>query len=70
MTTARILSLLGMKKLLLHAGALAVSAEAKEAFRDELEKFAYKLGRNALELTKHAGRVTVRKEDIILAARQ
>jgi|GEM_PF-672186 len=62
-----ILSLLGMEKLLKRNGARRVSEEAKEALRDELERYADALAQRAVRFSAHAKRRTVQAEDIRLA---
>ncbi len=51
-------------------GAERVSEGAQEALRDELEEYAEELGNRAVELAQHAGRKTVKAEDIELAAKE
>jgi histone H3/H4 len=62
-----ILSLLGMEKLLKRAGAPRVSEDAKEALREALEEVADALSKKAVDLATHAGRRTVKAEDVKLA---
>ncbi len=58
-----------MHRLLKKAGADRVSEDAAEELRRTLEEVAVKIGREASVLSTHAGRKTVRAEDIRLAAR-
>jgi histone H3/H4 len=64
-----ILPVAAMEKLLKKAGASRVSEDAKEALRDILEEYSDKLGKKALELSRHSGRVTVKGSDIKLATK-
>lgn len=64
-----ILSVLGMEKLLKRAGAHRVAEEAKEELRNVLEKAADVLCADAVTFCKHAGRRTVKAEDVELAAK-
>lgn len=59
--------LAAMERLLKKAGAHRVSEDAKAALKDALEAFAEKIGKEAAEYASHAGRKTVRAEDINLA---
>ena len=56
-----------MEKLLKDAGAHRVSESAKEELRRVLEQEAIDVAKQAIVLAKHAGRKTVKKEDIQLA---
>lgn len=59
-----------MHRLLKKAGAERVSETAAEELRRTLEEVALKVGREACILASHAGRKTVRAEDVRLAARR
>ena len=61
------LSLSSMEKIIKKAGAARVSESGKKALRKELEKNAVELSKKAVTFAKHAGRKTVREEDIKLA---
>jgi len=65
----RLLPLAAMEKLLKQAGAERVSDGAKEALKDVLEQKAEALARQAALLAHHAGRKTLKAEDVRLAAR-
>ena len=54
-----------MKKV----GAERVSEESKEAMRDVLEDIAEDIATQAIKFAQHAGRKTVKAEDITLAAK-
>lgn len=58
------LSLNSMENILREAGADRVSRAAKEALRDHLQEHATSIGELALTYTEHAGRKTVKAEDI------
>ena len=47
-----------------------VGDDAKEALRDVLEEFAKDIGTAALKFANHAGRKTIKAEDINLAAKE
>ncbi|MEM2904136.1 MAG: NFYB/HAP3 family transcription factor subunit [Candidatus Bathyarchaeia archaeon] len=58
-----------MHRLIRKAGADRVSEDAAEEMRRTLEEVALRIAREAAVLAGHAGRKTVRAEDIRLAAR-
>jgi len=62
--------LAAMERLLKKAGAERVSEDAKEELRDALEEFAIRLGQDANKYSLHAGRKTVKSEDIKLARKK
>lgn len=66
----KLLGLATMERLLKQAGAERVSESAKAALKDVLEAVAAKLGGEAVEFSKHAGRRTVMGDDIKLAAKK
>lgn len=59
--------LAAMERLLKKAGAERVSEDAKEELRTALEEYAIKLGQDANKYSLHAGRKTVKAEDVKLA---
>jgi DNA-binding protein len=65
----RVLPLAAMEKLLKQSGAERVSDKAKIALKDVLEDIAEEVAQNAVKLAQHAGRKTVKSEDIKLAAK-
>jgi len=69
MTTKKIIPLAAMERLIKRAGADRVSEDAKAALRDVLEEFGEELSSAAIKFAVHAGRKTVKSEDIKLAAR-
>ena len=56
-----------MEKILKHAGAARVSADAKEALRSVLEDLGKHVAGKANQIAKHAGRTTIKAEDIKLS---
>jgi histone H3/H4 len=67
--TKRLLPLAAMEALMKKAGAERVSDKAKAALKDILEEKAEEIAANAVKLASHAGRTTVKAEDIKLAIR-
>ena len=61
------LPLAAMEKIMKKNGAMRVSADAKEALRDSLEDAGRKIAERANQIAKHAGRTTIKAEDIKLA---
>lgn len=59
--------LAAMERLLKNAGAVRVSESAKQALKEALEEHALRLGENASKYAIHAGRKTIKAEDIELA---
>lgn len=58
-----------MEKIMKAAGAYRVSEESKEALRDVLEDLGDKISREAIELSRHANRRTIKAGDIKLASK-
>ena len=65
-----ILALQPIKRIIKNASGLRVSDEAGYELACELEDVATTITRQAIKLAKHAGRKTVKREDIILATEQ
>jgi histone H3/H4 len=61
--------LLALEKLMKRAGADRVSLSATKEMRILAGDIAEKLAKNAVEMAHHAKRVTVKKEDILLASK-
>ena len=61
------MSIAPMHRIIKRAGAERVSEEAAFALRDALEDIGVRIAREALDFTKHAGRKTVKAEDIQIA---
>lgn len=62
-------SLRGIRRMAMKAGAERISKEAMEVLRDLAEDYVLKIIKLALELAEHAKRKTIRKEDVLMAAR-
>jgi histone H3/H4 len=69
MTSSRLLPLAAMEKILKQSGANRVSDKAKVALKNTMEDLADEIAAKAVNLAKHAGRVTVKASDIKLAAK-
>lgn len=59
-----------MHRIIKKAGAERVSEEAADELRRALEEIGLKIAREALDFTRHAGRKTVKIEDIQIAVRK
>ena len=64
------LPLANMERLLREGGAERVSEDAKEALAEVLEDYGIEIAKDATLLSEHAGRKTIRKEDVKLAAKR
>lgn len=69
MVSKRLLPLAAMEAIMKNAGADRVSDPAKEALKEVLEQKAEEITKNAIELAKHAGRTTIKEEDIKTAVK-
>ena len=65
----RLIPLAAMEKILKNCGAERVSDKAKAALKDVIEDIAEEIASNAVKLSLHAGRKTVKAGDIKLAAK-
>ncbi|MBC8357342.1 MAG: NFYB/HAP3 family transcription factor subunit [Candidatus Aminicenantes bacterium] len=65
----RIIPLAAMEKILRSTGAERVSDKAKIALKTIIEEKAEQIANTAIRLATHAGRKTVKAEDIKLASR-
>lgn len=55
------------KRILNNAGAERVSADAAEYFNTVIEEYGMEVAKQATKLARHAGRKTVKADDIKLA---
>jgi DNA-binding protein len=69
MTTAKLLPLAAMEKILKQCGGERVSDKAKSALKNVVEEKAEGIAGQAVKLALHAGRKTVKEGDIRLAAK-
>jgi len=67
--SSRLLPLAAMEKILKQSGADRVSDKAKVALKNIMEDIADQIAAKAVNLAKHAGRVTVKASDVKLAAK-
>ena len=63
------LGLSAIYRILKKYGAERVSDESVNELRKVIEDIAVDIAKNAVDMTKHAGRKTVRSEDVKLASR-
>lgn len=63
------LGLATMYRIIKKSGAERVSDEAADELRKILEDIAFQIARQATDLSNHAGRKTIKSEDIRLAAK-
>ena len=59
-----------MYRILKKAGAERVSDESANELRRVLEEIGGSIAKNAVEMSVHAGRKTIKSEDIRLASKQ
>jgi len=64
------LSIAAVHRLIEKAGAERVGDDAAEELRRILEELAERVGKKAKDLASHAGRKTVKAEDIRLAVKE
>jgi len=67
--TEKLLPLAAMEKLLKQGGAERVSDKAKVALKNTIEEIAQNIAAKSIKLAVHAGRKTVKAEDIKLAVK-
>lgn len=68
--TDKFLPLAAMEKLLKQGGAERVSDKAKVALKNAVEEIANGIAAKSIKLAVHAGRKTVKAEDIKLAVKE
>ena len=56
-----------MNRVIKKAGAERVSDEASDTLRTVLEEIANNISRTSIDLANHAGRKTIKSDDILLA---
>ena len=66
----KLIPLAAMEKMLKQGGATRVSDKAKAALKEVLEQMAHDISAKASKLAIHAGRKTVKAEDIKLAVKE
>lgn len=69
-STKRLIPLAAMERILKQAGAERVSDKAKNALKEVVEEIVEKISKDAIRYAEHAGRKTVKSEDIKLALKQ
>ena len=63
------LGLSAMNRILKKAGAERVTLESANELRRIIEDIAYEIAKNSIEMAKHAGRRTIRSEDVKLGSK-
>jgi len=63
------LGLSAMYRILKKSGAERVSNESVDELRRTIEDIAIEIAKSAVDMTKHAGRKTVRSDDVKLASK-
>jgi histone H3/H4 len=66
----RLVPLAAMEKIMKNSGAERVSDDAKAALKALIEEKAEEIASRALKFALHAGRKTIKAEDIKLALRE
>ena len=64
------LGLSAMYRILKKSGAERVSDESANELRRAIEEIAEVIAKNAVDMSNHAGRKTVKAEDVKLASKQ
>ncbi|MBI4014698.1 MAG: histone family protein [Candidatus Aenigmarchaeota archaeon] len=63
------LPILPFEKIAKNAGARRMGKDAVEELRDVVEEYGFSLAQKAVKLGEHAGRRTVKEEDVELASK-
>ena len=63
------LGISAMYRILKKAGAERVSDESADELRGIIEELANNIAKSAVDMASHAGRKTIKAEDIILASK-
>lgn len=58
-----------MHRIIKKSGASRISDESADELRRTLEEIAMNIAKNAVEMSAHAGRKTIRADDIRLASK-
>ena len=66
----KFLPLAAMEKILKQGGAERVSDKAKVALKNVVEEIANEIAVKSIKLSAHAGRKTIKSEDIKLAVKE
>lgn len=66
----KVLPLAAMGRIMKKAGANRISDSAKKALADVLEELGTNVSEKAWKFAQHAGRTTIKSEDIILAKKE
>lgn len=61
--------LLPLEKIARKAGAERISIQSLRVLKEALLEISEKISRDAVKMAEHANRVTVKREDVILASR-
>jgi histone H3/H4 len=61
--------LLPLEKIARKAGAERISIQSLKVLKEALLEISEKISRDAVKMAEHANRVTVKREDVILASR-
>lgn len=67
---AKMLPLAAMGRIMKHSGANRVSNSAKKSLAEVLEELGIILSEKAWKYAQHAGRTTIKSEDIVLAKKE
>ena len=66
----RLIPLAAMEQIIKKAGGERVADDAKAALKEVLEEYAHRISAQAAKFALHAGRKTVKAEDVKLAAKE